>query len=163
MRYHNITHDDMLNGPGLRTVLWVSGCTHHCENCHNPITWDINGGIAFDDIAEREFFESAAKGYINGITFSGGDPLHPENRAEITRLAEKFKTKYPQKTVWLYTGFNWEQVNNLEIMKWVDVLIDGRFVEELKNPQLHWRGSSNQRIINVQQSLDKGEPVLYEE
>lgn len=163
MRYHNITHDDMLNGEGLRTVLWVSGCTHHCEFCQNPLTWDINGGLYFDEIAEREFFESAARGYISGITFSGGDPLHPENRTEIKRLAKKFKNKYPNKTVWLYTGFSWEQVNNLELMKYVDVLIDGKFVEELKDIKLHWRGSSNQRIIDVQKSLVEGEAVLYTE
>lgn len=161
MRYHNITHDDMLNGEGLRTVLWVAGCTHHCENCQNPITWDINGGIPFDDAAEREFFAQGGKGYIEGVTFSGGDPLHPDNREEITRLAKKYKEKYPDKNIWLYTGFLWEAVSNLSVMEYVDVLIDGRFVEELKDPQLHWRGSSNQRVIDVQATLAKGEVVLY--
>lgn len=163
MRYHNITHDDMLNGEGLRTVLWVSGCTHHCENCQNPLTWDINGGLSFDDTAERELFQSAAKGYINGITFSGGDPLHPENRDEITRLAKKFKERFPSKNIWLYTGFSWEQVNNLPVMKYIDVLIDGKYVEDLRDVNLHWRGSSNQRIIDVAKSLEKGEVVLYTE
>lgn len=161
MRYHNITHDDMLNGEGLRAVLWVAGCTHHCENCHNPITWDINGGVLFDDAAERELFIEGGKGYISGITFSGGDPLHPDNRDEVTRLAKKYKEKYPNKNIWLYTGFLWEAVNNLPVMQYVDVLVDGRFVEELKDPQLHWRGSSNQRIIDVQAALEKGEVVLY--
>lgn len=161
MRYHNITHDDMLNGEGLRAVLWVAGCTHHCENCHNPITWDINGGILFDDAAERELFIEGGKGYISGITFSGGDPLHPDNRDQVTRLAKKYKEKYPNKNIWLYTGFLWEAVNNLPVMQYVDVLVDGRFVEELKDPQLHWRGSSNQRIIDVQAALEKGEVVLY--
>lgn len=161
MRYHNITHDDMLNGEGLRAVLWVAGCTHHCENCHNPITWDINGGILFDDAAERELFIEGGKGYISGITFSGGDPLHPDNRDEVTRLAKKYKEKYPNKNIWLYTGFLWEAVNNLPVMQYVDVLVDGRFVEELKDPQLHWRGSSNQRIIDVKAALEKGEVVLY--
>lgn len=162
MRYHNITHDDMLNGEGLRTVLWVAGCTHHCENCHNPITWDINGGIPFDDAAEREFFSQGSKGYIEGITFSGGDPLHPDNREEITRLAKTYKEKYPNKNIWLYTGFLWEAVSNLPVMEYIDVIVDGRFVEELKDPQLHWRGSSNQRIIDVQATLEKGEVVLYD-
>lgn len=162
MRYHNITHDDMLNGEGLRTVLWVAGCTHRCENCHNPITWDIEGGILFDDSAERELFGEGGKGYISGITFSGGDPLHPENREEITRLARLYKEKHPKKSIWLYTGFMWEEVSNLPVMQYVDVLVDGRFVDELKDPQLHWRGSSNQRIIDVKATLEKGEAVLYE-
>lgn len=161
MRYHNITHDDMLNGEGLRTVLWVAGCTHQCENCHNPITWDINGGVLFDEAAERELFSEGSKGYISGITFSGGDPLHPENREEVTRLAKKYKEKCPKKNIWLYTGFLWEAVSNLPVMEYVDVVIDGRFVEELKDPQLHWRGSSNQRVIDVQATLKKGEVVPY--
>jgi anaerobic ribonucleoside-triphosphate reductase activating protein len=152
----------MLNGEGLRTVLWVAGCTHRCENCHNPITWDIHGGVDFDDVAEREFFAEGSKGYISGVTFSGGDPLHPENRDKITELAKGFKAKNPNKTVWLYTGFLWENVSNLPVMQYVDVLVDGRFVDELKDPQLHWRGSSNQRVIDVQATLQKGEVVLYD-
>ncbi len=163
MRYHNITHDDMLNGDGLRTVLWVSGCTHHCPNCQNPITWDINGGLPFDDGAERELFEELAKGYISGLTFSGGDPLHPENRAEVTRIAKKFKDKYPNKTIWLYTGFLWEQISNLDVVRYLDVVIDGKFMEELKDNQLPWKGSSNQRTIDVKATLEKGEVVLYKE
>ncbi len=163
MRYHNITHDDMLNGEGLRTVLWVSGCTHHCPNCQNPITWDINGGLPFDEEAERELFESLAKGYTSGLTFSGGDPLHPENRAEVTRIAKKFKEKYPHKNIWLYTGFLWEQINNLEIVQYLDVVIDGKFMEELKDNQLLWKGSSNQRTIDVKATLEKGEVVLYKD
>ncbi len=161
MRYHNITHDDMLNGEGLRTVLWVSGCTHHCPNCQNPITWDVNGGLPFDEGAERELFESLARGYISGLTFSGGDPLHPDNRAEVTRIAKKFKEKYPHKNIWLYTGFLWEQISNLEIVQYLDVVIDGKFMEELKDNQLEWKGSSNQRTIDVKATLEKGEVVLY--
>ncbi len=163
MRYHNITHDDMLNGEGLRTVLWVSGCTHHCPNCQNPITWDINGGLPFDDGAERELFQELAKGYISGLTFSGGDPLHPDNRAEVTRLAKKFKEKYPNKNIWLYTGYLWEQISNLEIVQYLDVVIDGKFMEELKDNQLEWKGSSNQRTIDVKATLEKGEVVLYKD
>ncbi len=162
MRYHNITHDDMLNGDGLRTVLWVSGCTHHCEECQNPITWDINGGIPFDEAAESELFKSLDKDYISGITFSGGDPLHPQNREEITRLAKKFKQIHPEKTAWLYTGFIWEDVKDLEIMKYLDVLVDGPYKKELRDPQLHWKGSSNQRVIDVQQSL-KDSVVLHKD
>lgn len=162
MRYHNITHDDMLNGEGLRTVLWVSGCDHHCTNCHNPITWDINGGLLFDEDAERELFECLAPGYISGVTFSGGDPLHTANRIEITRLAKKIREKYPKKSIWLYTGYLWEQISNLEVVNYVDVIVDGKFMEELKDNLLHWKGSSNQRIIDVPATLKKGEVVLYE-
>ncbi|MDO5388132.1 MAG: anaerobic ribonucleoside-triphosphate reductase activating protein [Clostridia bacterium] len=163
MRYHNITHDDMLNGEGLRTVLWVSGCEHHCTNCHNPITWDINGGLFFDEDAERELFECLAPGYISGLTFSGGDPLHVNNRSEITRLAKKVKEKYPEKNIWLYTGYSWEQISNLEVVKYIDVIVDGKFMEELKDKSLKWKGSSNQRTIDVQGTLKKGEVVLYED
>ena len=163
MRYHNITHDDMLNGDGLRTVLWVSGCTHHCEECQNPITWDINGGLLFDEAAEDEFFQSASKGYISGVTFSGGDPLHPQNRDEITRLAKKFKQKFPEKNIWLYTGFLWEDINDLEVMKYTDVLVDGPYKKELRDPQLHWKGSSNQRVIEVQPSLKNNTVILHKD
>ena len=163
MRYHNITHDDMLNGDGLRTVLWVSGCTHHCEECQNPITWDINGGLLFDEAAESEFFQEASKGYISGVTFSGGDPLHPQNRGEITRLAKKFKQKFPEKNIWLYTGFLWEDIKDLEVIKYTDVLVDGPYKKDLRDTQLHWKGSSNQRVIDVQPSLKNNTVVLHKD
>ena len=101
MRYHNITKEDMLNGEGLRSVLWVAGCTHHCKNCQNPITWDINGGIPFDEDAKQELFESLDFDYVSGLTFSGGDPLHPQNREEVFKLAKEVKEKFPNKTVWV--------------------------------------------------------------
>lgn len=163
MRYHNITHDDMLNGEGLRTVLWVSGCSHHCDECQNPLTWDINGGLLFDEAAEDELFQEASKGYISGVTFSGGDPLHPQNRDEVTRLAKKLKQRFPKKNIWMYTGYTWEQVSNLEVMQYIDVLVDGKYDKNLRDVQLHWRGSANQRIINVQKALANGEPVIYED
>ncbi len=163
MNYHNITKDDMLNGEGLRVVLWVSGCTHHCEECQNPITWDLAGGIPFDEDAENELFEALKQPHISGITFSGGDPLHPFNRAEIERLAKKVKEECPEKTIWSYTGFCWEDVKDEPLMQYLDVLIDGRFVKALNDNNLHWVGSSNQRIIDVQESLKTGQVVLYEE
>lgn len=161
MRYHNITKDDMLNGDGLRAVLWVAGCTHCCKNCHNPVTWDINGGIEFDKAAEDELFEAASKPYISGVTFSGGDPLHPQNREEVGRLIRKLKEKLPQKTIWLYTGFLWEEIKDEDYIKFADVLVDGKFVEELKDEKLHWKGSSNQRVIDVKKTLAGGEIVLH--
>ncbi len=161
MRYHNITKDDMLNGDGLRAVLWVAGCTHKCKNCHNPVTWDINGGIEFDEAAERELFEAINKPYISGVTFSGGDPLHPQNRAEVAKLMKKIKEKLPQKTIWLYTGFLWDEIKDEDYIKLTDVVVDGEFVEELKDEKLFWKGSSNQRVIDVKKTLESGDVVLH--
>ena len=153
MRYHNITTDDMLNGDGLRTVLWVAGCTHRCEGCHNPITWDIEGGIPFDEAAEAELFDKLSEDYISGVTFSGGDPLHPQNRDDITRLATKIKADFPEKTLWLYTGFDWDEIKELDIIPLLDVVVDGRFIKSLLDAKLHWKGSSNQRVIDVKETL----------
>ncbi|MFR4439383.1 MAG: anaerobic ribonucleoside-triphosphate reductase activating protein [Hungatella sp.] len=162
MRYHNITKDDMLNGEGLRTVLWVAGCNHNCRECHNPITWDIRGGIPFDQAAKQELFEELDRPYISGVTLSGGDPLHPENREDIGKLIEEISECFPNKTIWLYTGYTWEQILALPYIRKVDVVVDGEFVIALKDPKLHWKGSSNQRVIDVQHSLLLGEVVLYE-
>lgn len=161
MRFHNISTDDMLNGDGLRTVLWVSGCNHQCRECHNPVTWDINGGIPFDDKAEEELFEKLSKPYISGITFSGGDPLHPENRMETGRLINKVHNELPEKTIWLYTGYDWEEIYDIDFIKYVDVIVDRKFVIELKDTKLKWRGSSNQRVIDVKQSLELHKVVLH--
>ena len=132
MRYHNITKDDMLNGDGLRVVLWVAGCGHHCKGCQNPITWDPNGGIPFDDAAKAEIFEQLDKDYISGITFSGGDPLYEANRADVTALAKEIKERYPKKDIWVYTGYEWESVCDLELMDYTDVVVDRRFMETIK-------------------------------
>ena len=113
MRYHNITKDDMLNGDGLRVVLWVSGCSHCCKGCQNPITWDVNGGVVFDESAKQEIFDQLDKPYISGITFSVGDPLHSANRMDVRTLMAEIREKYPNKTIWLYTGGTWEVTFNL--------------------------------------------------
>ena len=161
MRYHNITHDDMLNGDGLRVVLWVSGCEHKCYNCHNKITWDINNGLIFDDNAKEEIFSQLEKDYIKGITFSGGDPLHKQNRTEVFNLVKEIKTKFPKKDIWLYTGYTWEEINDLDIIDYIDVLVDGKYIEELSNPDLEWRGSSNQRVIDVKKTLIEDKVISY--
>ena len=161
MNYHNITKDDMLNGDGLRVVLWVAGCNHQCEECQNPITWDITGGLLFDEAAEQELFEALDKPYISGITFSGGDPLHPFNRSEVFRLMKKVKELHPNKTIWVYSGFLWDDFAKFQEMKYVDVFVDGRFVKSLKDDKLQWVGSSNQRIIDVQETLATGHVVLH--
>lgn len=162
MRYHNITKDDMLNGDGLRTVLWVSGCNHNCKECHNPVTWDIRGGIPFDDAAKKELFEALDKSYMSGLTLSGGDPLHPDNREDIAKLIDEVCDKFPNKTIWLYTGYTWEEINHLPCIKKVDVVVDGEFEIAKRDPKLHWKGSSNQRVIDVQPSLLTGSVVLHD-
>lgn len=162
MKYHNITTNDMLNGDGLRVVLWVAGCSHHCKNCHNPETWSPDGGIEF---TVREFLEitnELDKEYISGLTFSGGDPLHPANIQEVTKLARNIKKRYPNKTIWLYTGFMYEQVSDLEIMQYIDVLVDGEFVEGLADVNYHWCGSVNQRVIDVPAIRRDGRIILHE-
>lgn len=161
MRYHNITKDDMLNGDGLRVVLWVAGCGHHCEGCHNPITWDENGGIEFDDTAKHEIFEELRHSYISGITFSGGDPLFKSNIDGIKALVCEINEKFPQKTKWLYTGYLWEEIKDLDFIGMIDVVVDGKFEKDKLDPKLHWKGSSNQRVIDVKKSLEQNEVVLH--
>ncbi len=161
MRYHNITKDDMLNGDGLRVVLWTAGCPHRCPGCHNPVTWDEKGGLEFDSAAKNELFSVLEKPYISGLTLSGGDPLLPSNRTELTELIKEVKTRFPDKTIWLYTGYLWKEVKDLELIKYIDVLVDGRFLQNLKNTQLKWRGSTNQRVIDVKETLKNGNVVLY--
>lgn len=161
MRYHNITKSDMLNGDGLRVVLWFAGCAHHCKNCQNPITWDPEGGLEFDEAAKQEIFEELDKDYISGITFSGGDPLYPGTRDGLLELIKEIKERYPRKTIWLYTGYLWEEICDLELIPYLDVVVDGRFVEELKDNNLPWKGSSNQRVIDVKETREIGKTVLY--
>lgn len=160
MRYHNITKDDMLNGDGLRVVLWVAGCSHHCKGCQNPMTWDPNGGILFDESAKQEIFEQLDKDYISGITFSGGDPLHQANRRDVKTLMAEIKEKYPDKTIWLYTGDVWSNVMDYSLMQYVDVLVDGEFQLDKRDITLMWKGSSNQRVIDVQATLKQKNPAI---
>ena len=161
MRYHNITKDDMLNGDGLRVVLWVAGCNHCCRECQNPVTWDPNGGLPFTEKEENEIFTELEKDYISGITFSGGDPLHPSNISAVTRLAKKIREKYPDKTIWLYTGSVWEEISHEEIIRYLDVCVDGEFVVEQKDISLKWKGSSTQRVIDVPATLREGRIILH--
>ena len=163
MRYHNITKDDMLNGAGLRVVLWVAGCAHCCKECHNPITWDPNGGLEFDEAAKQEIFNELENDYIHGITFSGGDPLHINNAYDVAELAKEIRERYPNKTIWLYTGGLWEEVNHMRVIPYLDVLCDGEFEVDKKDENTHWVGSTNQRVIDVQRTLAEGKVVLYED
>lgn len=136
MRYHNITQDDMNNGDGLRVVLWVAGCEHHCKGCQNPVTWNPDDGLMFDKRAFNEIMKALEKPYVAGITFSGGDPLHPQNRGAVFSIMKAVQKRFPKKTIWVYTGYTWEQIlaNKylLAAVKYADVLVDGRFEEELQ-------------------------------
>lgn len=165
MRYHNITTNDMLNGNGLRVVLWVAGCTHRCEGCQNPITWDEKDGVLFDDKARAELYCELDKDWINGITFSGGDPLHPANKASIRLLSSDIRLHYPSKTQWLYTGYTWEEIESnrelREAISQMDVVVEGRFIKNLSDINYPWAGSTNQRVIDVKKSLFKKEPILW--
>ena len=159
MRYHNITTDDMLNGEGLRVVLWVAGCAHHCPGCHNPVTWDAEGGIPFDEAAKEELFGELTHEYIHGITYSGGDPLHPANRQDIASLAEEIHRRFPDKSQWLYTGYTWEEIMQMEQMAFfecLDVVVEGRYIESERDVNLAWRGSRNQRVIDVKKTRKAG-------
>ena len=181
INYHNITHDDMNNGNGLRVVLWLSGCSHHCYNCQNPQTWNPGSGILFDESAKQEIFNELSKDYISGITFSGGDPLYEYNLDEVLKLVKQIRISFPEKSIWLYTGYNFDLLNSKyneykytpfaanadewltrwEIISNVDVLIDGEYIDEQRDITLKWRGSSNQRVIDVKQSLTQNKIVLY--
>ncbi|MCR5254354.1 MAG: anaerobic ribonucleoside-triphosphate reductase activating protein [Acetatifactor sp.] len=163
MMYHNITKDDMLNGEGLRVVLWLSGCDHRCPGCQNPLTWDPEEGLLFDEDAKKEIFSYLGRDYISGITFSGGDPLYVNNIDEVTDLCKEIKERFPDKSIWLYTGNTYENIKKLEIMNYLDVVVDGEFVQKLHDNNLLWKGSSNQRVINVKETILQGSenPVLY--
>ena len=161
MRYHNISKDDMLNGDGLRVVLWLSGCEHGCPGCQNPITWDPNSGLIFTGDTWEELEDLLDNDYISGLTLSGGDPLHTINRDEVLELCKMVKHCFPTKTIWLYTGYLWEEIEHLEILDYIDVLVDGPFKKELADITYHWAGSTNQRVIDVQESLKQDRIVEY--
>lgn len=150
----------MLNGDGLRVVLWVAGCSHCCKECQNPITWDPDGGLPFDEGAKQEIFEQLDKSYISGITFSGGDPLHPRNRLEVRGFMAEIKEKYPHKTIWMYTGDSWESIYDYPLMQYVDVVVDGEFHVKEKDVKLLWKGSANQRVIDVKATLAQPDPTI---
>ena len=153
MRYAKIRKMDISNGPGVRVSIFMQGCAFHCKNCFNPETWDFNKGLEFCDKTIQKVLEFCGKDWIAGLSILGGEPLHPNNIQGTTELTKAFKEKYPDKTIWVWTGFQFENKMNEEVMKYIDVLVDGQFKEECHNPTLKWRGSSNQRVIDVQSSL----------
>lgn len=170
MRYHDITMDDMKNGDGLRTVLWVSGCDKRCKGCHNPLTWDPNDGLLFDESAKEELFSNLKNDYISGLTISGGDPLMPCNVDDVLILVKEVRSTFPDKTIWIYTGDTWDEIcmfpKRMEIMDCIDVLVDGEFVDGMADTKYPWAGSTNQRVIDVHETLESWKErrriVLYE-
>lgn len=157
MRYNKIRKMDISNGPGVRVSIFVQGCAFNCKGCFNPETHDFNSGKEFTTMEANKIIQLANKDYINGLSILGGEPLHPKNIESVSMLCEYFKYKYPYKTIWLWSGFRYEDIlereNNYNIFNYIDVLVDGQFKEEYHNPTLRWKGSSNQRVIDVQSSL----------
>ena len=204
MNYHNITYPDMNNGDGLRVVLWLSGCSHHCYNCQNPQTWDANSGIPFDESAKKELFRELDKDYISGLTLTGGDPLFESNLDGVLDLVTEFNKRYnfqkvdsanpckmgvseventdkirlslPNKSIWLYSGYQWSEIFNdgvyltkdcdgwkrREIINQCTVMVDGRYIDSQRNPSKKWAGSDNQRIISIAESLKQGKVIMLE-
>lgn len=154
---------DISNGPGVRVSIFMQGCTFNCKNCFNKETHDFNGGKDLTEDTIKRVLDLAKNDYIKGLSILGGEPLHPKNRKGSLELAKRFKEEYPDKTVWVWTGFSFEDLNQEENLKYIDILVDGRFVEELHDPTLKWRGSSNQRVIDIKKTLKKKKIVLLEE
>ena len=164
MRYNKIRKMDISDGPGVRVSIFMQGCAFHCKNCFNPETWDFETGKEFTDETIERVLELCGNENITGLSILGGEPMHPTNIEGTTKLAKAFKQKYPEKTLWAWSGFLFDKwVKDKEVAKYLDVLVDGQYVDELRNPMLRWKGSSNQRVIDVQKSLKKGEVVLYED
>ena len=163
MNYAKIRPVDIANGPGVRVSLFVSGCPHHCTGCFNSELWDYEAGQEYGLDTIQEIMELCSKPYITGLSLLGGEPLDPKNLQGVTTLAAIFKKRFPQKDIWCYTGYRWEDVKQLPIMKYIDVLVDGQFVEGLRDIRLRFRGSSNQRIIAVKESIERNKIILRED
>lgn len=173
MNYATIKWTDIANGEGVRISLFVSGCTHHCKNCFNRVAWDFDYGEPFDEATAEEILSQLSSPFIAGLSLLGGEPLEPQNQEALLPFVREVKRRYPNKSIWCYTGFVLDEKRGLlqeqekntegtkELISLFDVLVDGAFIEELKDIRLKFRGSSNQRIIDVQKTLDRGECVLY--
>ena len=172
MNFASIKKCDVANGIGVRVSLFVSGCSHHCKNCFNEDAWDFDYGKPFTKEDEQEVLNLLKPSYISGLSLLGGEPLEPCNQLGLITLLRNFKKQYPNKTLWCYSGYTFEYITNTmfknlpytkEILSYVDVLVDGRYVDELRDLKLRFRGSSNQRIIDVQKSLKENKVILWEE
>ncbi len=172
MYYGEIKKNDIANGEGVRTSLFVSGCRHHCKNCFNQQTWDFGFGKPFTEETMEDILSSCEPFWINGLSLLGGEPFEPENQKELLPFLVKFRARFPDKSIWCYSGFTFEEITgeaesrahtdlSKEMLALIDILVDGRFVEEKKDISLKFRGSSNQRVIDVKKTLGSGEIVLY--
>lgn len=163
MRYHKIRKMDISNGPGVRISIFMQGCTFHCKNCFNPETHDFRGGKEFTEETIAHILELGSKEHIVGLSILGGDPLHPKNIEGTMRLSKAFKENYPNKDIWVWTGYLFEDIKEQEVLKYIDVLVDGQYIEKLHHPALKWRGSTNQRIIDIPNTLKKKKVVEIKE
>lgn len=164
MRYNKIRKMDISNGPGVRVSIFMQGCCFNCKNCFNPETHDFNGGKEFNQQIIDRVLELSDKDFIEGLSILGGEPMHPKNIEGTGELAKAFKERYPNKTVWVWTGFLFDRdLKDKEALKYIDVLVDGQFEEDKYSPVLKWKGSSNQRVIDVQKSLKGNKIVLFED
>lgn len=156
MRIVSYYKADLTNGPGVRATIFVSGCNHQCKDCFNKELWDFNLGKPFTDELEKEIFDVFDKDYIDGLTVLGGEPLDVKNRDGVAKLCKDFKQRFPNKNVWVWTGYVYENIKDIEALKYIDVLVDGRFIKELKSLGLKWKGSKNQRIIDLVATRENG-------
>ena len=164
MRYNKIRKMDIANGPGVRVSIFMQGCHFHCKNCFNAETWDFEGGKEFTDETINRVLELCENPNISGLSILGGEPMNPENIDGTTKLAKMFKQKFSDKTLWAWSGYLFDKhLKDKEVCRYLDVIVDGQFIDELKNPTLKWCGSENQRVIDVQKSLKQGKVILFED
>lgn len=162
MYYSTIKPVDIANGPGVRVSLFVSGCPHRCKGCFNSETWSYKNGLPFTDITFRDVINLMKPTWIRGLSLLGGEPLDPNNIKCVTELVKQAKARYPEKDIWCYTGYKWEDVCELPILQYIDVLVDGKYIENERDITLRFRGSRNQRLINVSQSIKTKTIVLWD-
>ena len=163
MRYNKIRKMDIADGPGVRVSIFMQGCTFNCKQCFNPDTHDFNGGKEFTEDTINRILELGENETVKGLSILGGEPMHPKNIEGTTELAKDFKEKFPEITVWSWTGYSFDKdLKDKEVSKYIDVLVDGQYVDELRNPKLKYCGSSNQRVIDVQKSLKEDKLVLWD-
>ena len=163
MRYNKIRKMDISNGPGIRVSIFMQGCSFHCKDCFNNETWDFKAGKEFNDEVINKVLDLASLPHIVGLSILGGEPMHPNNREGTIKLAKAFKKRYPNKDIWVWSGYLFDELKDIEGLSYIDTLVDGRFVLEKANPTLKFRGSSNQRVIDVKKSLEAGNVVLRSE
>ena len=162
MKYNKIRKMDIADGPGVRVSIFMQGCSFNCKNCFNPETHDFAGGKDFTQNTVNRVLELCDKDYVEGLSILGGEPMHPKNIQGTTELAKAFKEKFPNKSLWVWSGFTFDRdLKDKDALKYIDVLVDGQYVDELHNPKLEWRGSSNQRVKDVQESLKANKVISF--